>query len=107
MSNTVSKVAMVQMRPEYIMIDQPSRDNLASEQELLPFKERFSLTSAEAQILWFLRSREPIDLSLIVTHRTHMYNLRRKIKPFNMDIKNLFRGVYQLSVVEEISDGDR
>ena len=104
MSNTVSKVAMVQMRPEYVMIDQPSRGDLAEEQDLLPFKERFGLTSAEAQILWLLRSREPVDLSLIVTHRTHMYNLRKKIQPFNMEIKNLFHGLYQLSIVEEVAN---
>jgi hypothetical protein len=106
MSDTISKVAMVQTHHEYIYIDQPSRDNLASEQELLPFRERFGLTKAEAQILWLLRSREPVDLSLIVTHRTHMFNLRKKIKPFNMEIKNLLRGVYQLSIVEEVSDGN-
>jgi hypothetical protein len=109
MRNDIPKTTLVQVREEYLVIDTPTLAHAPGDEELLPLKERFNLTTVEAQIMWFLRDHEPVNLRLIPSHRTHLYNLRKKLRPFNIKIENCFnKQVYQLSIVEEIrevSDG--
>lgn len=88
------------LRREYMLVDRPTLENVtATNEEINMLIDKYNFTIREAQIMWLLRAKLPTDLSLIVSARTHVYNMRNKLKPHNMEIQNLWRGVYQLSVV--------
>lgn len=100
MKANIQRREVAVLRREYMLVDRPTLDNVtATDEELFTLCEQYSFTIREAQIMWLLRAKIPTDLSLIVSARTHVYNMRNKLKPHNMEIQNLWRGVYQLSIV--------
>ena len=98
--NIMSRRTVVQTRREYLLVDRPTLENItASKEEINVIVREYSLTNREAEIFWLLRSHLPVDLSLITAARTHLHAMRKKLKPHNVEIKSLWRGVYQLSIV--------
>lgn len=99
MDQHVAKSVVEVTRREHLVVDKPTLDNItASDAALLVLCDMYNLTRREAEILWLLRAN-PVDLSLIPSLRTHLYSIRKKLKPFNLEIKSLWRGVYELSIV--------
>jgi hypothetical protein len=92
---------LVQLRQEFTLIDKPSLETLEAINEDTVYlnKLKYKLTLREARMFWLLRNKEPVDFSLIDAHRTHIYNLRKKLEQHNMLVRNLWHGVYQLSIV--------
>ena len=100
MSTTLEKRVVAQTRREYLLVDRPTLDNVTADiSELNAIRERYDLTLREAEIMWLLRNYLPVDLSLIPSARTHLYAIRKRLKLHNVEIKSLWRGVYQLSIV--------
>jgi sensor histidine kinase YesM len=85
---------------EYMLVDRPTIENInATAEELHLITKQYKLTIREAQIMWLLRNYVPVDLSLIPSIRMHLMNIRKKLTSHNVSINNLWRGVYQLSIV--------
>lgn len=100
MNTTVAKRVVTQLRREYLCVDRPTLDNItATHKEITILQYQYDLTIREAEIMWLLRAHLPVDLSLIPSARTHLYAIRKKLLAHNVEIKNLWRGVYQLSIV--------
>lgn len=102
MNTKVEQRVVAQLRREYLLVDRPMLSNVtATVAELSGYCSVFNLTMREAKIMWLLRGYLPVDLSLIPAARTHIYAMRKKIKlaGHNLEIKSLWRGVYQLSIV--------
>lgn len=100
MKNIAQRVVALPQRREYLVVDRPVLDNVtAGEEEIQVLVRQYNLTVREAEIIWLLRNHVPIDLSLIPAARTHIHAMRKKLIGHNVEIKNLWRGVYQLSIV--------
>lgn len=101
MNTKVEQRVVTLQRREYLCVDRPTIDNVtATNSELNLIRSQYDLTLMEAQIIWLLRNFIPVDLSLIPSARTHIHSMRRKLKKYsNIEIKNLWRGVYQLLIV--------